>query len=87
MDPFLAKMIETGAMERLAVWHADHAAFMARQRDTALFGIQTINAITAKELLVSDDVSEASRINMATRIPTTIDHPSIPVSNPQNAGK
>lgn len=54
----------------------DAAAARARARDTALHGLKTIEAITAKELLVSDDVSEASRINMATRIPTTVDHPN-----------
>jgi len=54
----------------------DAAAARARARDTALVGIKTIEAIAAKELLVSDDVSEASRINMAARVPTTLDHPN-----------
>ena len=54
----------------------DAAAARARARDTALIGVKTIEAIAAKELLVSDDVSEASRINMAARTPTTLDHPN-----------
>lgn len=78
MDPFLTKMIEANMAERMGVFQTDSNLAAARARDTALHGLKVIEGIVAKELLVSDDVSEGSRINMATRLPTTIDHPGIP---------
>lgn len=78
MDAFLQKMIEAGFAERMGVFQIDTNAALGRSRDTALHGLKVIEGIVAKELLVSDDVSEGSRINMATRLPTTIDHPGIP---------
>lgn len=84
MDPFLAKMIEAGMAERMGMYHGELNAALGRARDTALHGLKVVEGVVAKELLVSDDVSEMSRINGAVRVPTTLDHPSIPVSNPAN---
>lgn len=51
-----------------------------RARDTALHGLKTIEAVTAYELLVSNDANERARMNAAARVPTTLDHPGIPVA-------
>jgi hypothetical protein len=49
---------------------------IARARDTALHGLKVVEAVSAKELLVSDDPAEMSRLNSAVRVPTTLDHPN-----------
>lgn len=64
---------QLAGVERRSV---DADAAMARHRDTALHGLKTIEAISAYELLVSNDPSEGSRLNAATRFPTTLDHPN-----------
>ena len=47
-----------------------------RARDTALHGLKVVEAISAYELLVSNDPQQAMGWNSAVRIPTTLDHPN-----------
>lgn len=49
----------------------------------AMFDERLLGGVLAGALLASN----YSQLNAAVRIPSTLDHPSIPVSNPQNTGK
>jgi len=80
MDPFLNKVIEAGFTERMAALQIDSNAAQARARDTALHGLKVIEGVVSKELLVSDDLSETMRGNLAARSPSTLDHPNAVVS-------
>ncbi len=55
----------------------------ARQADNTAFDQRLLGGVLAGALLASN----YSQLNAAVRIPSTLDHPSIPVSNPQNTGK
>jgi len=74
VDPVIEKIIGAGLAERYAVQQSDHIAAMARARDTALHGLKVVEAVTAKELLVSDDPGDAGRNNLFARNPTTLGH-------------
>ena len=76
MDPTVAKIIEVGLAERHSLSIADHALAMRRLADTTLHGLKTIESITAKELLVSDDPLDVVRYNTAAVMPGTL--PSYP---------
>lgn len=76
MDPTISKIIDSGLAERYAVQQSDHAAAMGRARDTALHGLKVVEAVVAKELLVSDAADDFARTNAALRVPTTLDHPN-----------
>ena len=55
----------------------DQDLAFGRQRDAATHALQTLQAVAAVELLVSNDPSEVARLNTAVRTPTTISHPSM----------
>jgi len=76
VDPTVEKILNVGAAERHAVQQADHALATRRLADTSLHGLKVVEAVTAKELLVSDDPTDYARINGAVRTPTTLDHPN-----------
>ena len=48
----------------------------ARQRDSSAHALQTLQAVAAVELLVSNDPMQVAGLNVGMRTPTTIDHPS-----------
>ncbi len=49
----------------------------ARQRDVTTHALQTLQAVAAVELLVSDDPMQVAGLNTGIRTPTTISHPSM----------
>ena len=49
----------------------------ARQRDGAAYDMRVIGAISANELLVSNDPVQFAGLNTGIRTPTTISHPSV----------
>ena len=78
MNPFLEQILQAGMAERTGIAQADHQLAMRRASDTALHGLKVVEGVVAKELLISDDASEMSRLNSAVRVPTTIEHMAYP---------
>lgn len=74
------KILEVGFTERMGALQIDANAALARSRDTALHGLKVIEGVVAKELLVSDDLSETMRGNLAARSPSTLEHFPAPVN-------
>lgn len=74
MDPAVAATINTAFAQSVLIANNDHTTRMGRQADTALAGLKVIEGVVAKELLVSDDPGDMSRLNAAIRVPTTLDH-------------
>lgn len=90
MDPTLAGMFSADAAMALARQRDDAQHATARQRDGAAYDMRMLGAFVTAELFRSDDPGQfaglAGALNTFARVPTTLDHPSIPVSNPMNMG-
>ena len=83
MDDKIMTMFE-GDLAQAVARARDMATFAAaRQTDGSAFDQRLLGGVLAGALLASN----YSQLNAAVRIPSTLDHPSIPVSNPQNTGK
>lgn len=80
MDPTIEKLISVGMVERQGLAMQDHTTALGRARDTALHGLKVVEAVVAKELLVSDDPGDFARNNAASRNPSTLDHPNAVVT-------
>lgn len=77
MDPTIAKLFDAGMAERHGLSINDHTTRMGRMADAALYDLRVIAAVTAKELLVSDDMGDVLRANMASAAPSTLTHPAV----------
>jgi len=55
---------------------SDFGLALARQRDGATYDQRVLGAVSAVELLVTNDPMQVAGLNTAIRTPTTIDHPS-----------
>lgn len=74
----------TDAMEAQASRRDHMRGAMARQTDGANFDNRTLNAFITNQMSQSNDPALFALVNSGIRVPTTIDHPSIPVFNPGN---
>jgi len=86
MDPTLAAMFSADAASALGRQRDDAQHAQARQRDGAAFDMRALGGFVLGELFSSNDPGQFAGLNTAIRVPSTIDHPSIPVSNPVNTG-
>lgn len=79
-------MFSADAATALARQRDDAQHAQARQRDGAAYDMRMLGAFVTGELFSSNDPGQFAGLNTAIRVPSTIDHPSIPVHNPQNTG-
>ena len=86
MDPTLAQFLNTSTLQLQTSLMADHQLAVRRASDTALHGLKVIEAVTAKELLVSDDMGDVLRANMATASPRTVQHYGAPGASESPVG-
>lgn len=75
----LLQMFEADSAEAIGRRRDDTQLATARQRDGAAQDMRVIGGVITQELLTSDDAESAMGFNAAVRVPTTLDHPSIPV--------
>lgn len=82
MDATLQQFLNTSTLQLQTALIADHNLATARARDTALNTLKVLDAVTAKELLVSDDMGDVLRANAASGAPTTREHSGAVVAKP-----
>ena len=87
MDPLLAGQFSADTAMALARQRDDAQHAQARQRDGAAYDMRMLGGFITGELFRSDDPAQFAGLNAGVRVPTTLDHPSIPVTNPANTGK
>lgn len=80
----LLTMFEADAAEAVARRRDDTQLAIARQRDATQLDNRVFQGFLARQLFQSDDAEMFASLNTGARIPTTLDHPSIPVGNPAN---
>lgn len=52
----------------------------ARQRDGAAQDMRVVGSAIAANIIQSDDPTQYAGLNAGVRVPTTLDHPGIPVA-------
>lgn len=76
----LEEVLAADFAESVARRRDDTALATARQRDGAAFDMRALGGAIADQLIQADDPAQFAGMNAAVRIPTTVDHPGVPVS-------
>lgn len=89
MDPKpmdLMQLFAADAAEAIGRRRDDTNLATARQRDATQLDNRALQGFIWAELFRSDDPAQFAGLNAGVRTPTTLDLPSVPVSNPMNTG-
>lgn len=81
-SPDMMNAFETEQLQSFGRRTTDVDLATARQRDGAAFDHRALNFFGLGTLFLSDDAERAQSLNVAARIPTTLDQPGAVVSKP-----